>query len=135
MRKLEMMKQRRSNLDAEVRFLRRRYKHLKQDQTLETSSRHVENPKGREGRGSVQTPLLFLILMEMGGALTNSPREKKKEPERMCGQVLAEATKKEVLGDGIDDLRGGMKLPICRDVEKELNNSSEEEGFMADPWL
>lgn len=38
--------------------------------------------------------------------------------------MLAEATKKEVLGDGIDDLRGGMKLPICRDVEKELNRTA-----------
>ncbi|EOA18618.1 hypothetical protein CARUB_v10007192mg [Capsella rubella] len=49
-RKLEMLKQKRSTLKAEVRFLRRRYEHLKPDQTLETSSEvlRLSEPGGSE---------------------------------------------------------------------------------------
>lgn len=37
--------------------------------------------------------------------------------------MVVEATKKAMLGSGNDDLCE-MKLPICRDVEKELNRAA-----------
>ncbi|KAG5413096.1 hypothetical protein IGI04_000663 [Brassica rapa subsp. trilocularis] len=194
MRKLEMMKQRRSNLDAEVRFifpshlltfnwlcgdgyigvallsvffdqkryrfLRRRYKHLKQDQTLETSSPNLlglsesgdvkvpskrkssslrqkeelalDNKNSKRRRGDeVLTNATPLPDLNGGGSTFKVPAfdlnkisREEEEPEANGGQVVVEATKKAMLGSGNDDLRCEMKLPICRDVEKELNRAA-----------
>ncbi|KAG2245410.1 hypothetical protein Bca52824_092721 [Brassica carinata] len=169
MRKLEMLKQRRSTLDAEVRFLRRRYKHLKQDQTLETSPNLLRLPSKPSGKRKYSAPnpkdTIYnekdaLALLDNAGDLeyknpkrsrgnevqTNSTplpdlngdgstfkvpgfdlnqiSREEEEPEANGGQVVAEATKNARLGNGIDDLHGGMKLPICRDVEKELNRTA-----------
>ncbi|KAJ0251755.1 Uncharacterized protein HA466_0126710 [Hirschfeldia incana] len=170
MRKLEMMKQRRSILDAEVRFLRRRYKHLKQDQTLETSLNLLKSPSKQSGKRKYSalklkdaihnekdaltlldtsagdldnknpkrsrgnevkansTPLPDLNgdgrTFKVSGFDLNQISREEEEPEANGGQVVVEATKKAMLGNGIDDLHGGMKLPICRDVEKELNRAA-----------
>ncbi|CAF2068744.1 hypothetical protein HID58_040682 [Brassica napus] len=160
MRKLEMMKQRRSNLDAEVRFLKRRYKHLKQDQTLETSSPNLlrlsetgdvkvpskrkssslrqkeelalDNKNSKRRRGDeVLTNSSPLPDLNGGGSTFKVPAfdlnqisREEEEPEANGGQVVVEATKKAMLGSGNDDLRCEMKLPICRDVEKELNRAA-----------
>lgn len=153
------MKQRRSNLDAEVRFLRRRYKHLKQEQTLETSSPNLlrlsesgdvkvpskrkssslrekeelaleKNSKRRRG-DEFLTDSSPLPDLNGGGSTFKVPAfdlnkisREEEEPEANGGQVVVEATKKAMLGSGNDDLRCEMKLPICRDVEKELNRAA-----------
>ncbi|KAF8052516.1 hypothetical protein N665_1549s0003 [Sinapis alba] len=153
MRKLEMMKQRRSTLDAEVRFLRRRYKHLKQDKTLETSPNVLrlsesgdlkvpskrkketlaldnKNPKRSRGNEVLTNSIPLPDLNGDGSSFKvpgfdlNQISREEEEPEANGGLVVAEATKKAMLGNGVDDLHGGMKLPICRDVEKELNRAA-----------
>ncbi|CAH8295459.1 unnamed protein product [Eruca vesicaria subsp. sativa] len=66
MRKLEMIKQRRSTLDPKGRFLRRRYKQFKQDQTLDTSTPGV------------------LRLSESGDLKVPSKRKKNSEKEALA---------------------------------------------------
>ncbi|KAF3527909.1 hypothetical protein DY000_02036948 [Brassica cretica] len=113
MRKLEMMKQRRSNLDAEVRFLRRRYKHLKQDQTLETSSPNL------------------LRLSETGGVKVPSKRKssslRQKEELALDNKNSKRRRGDEVLTNSspLPDLNGGgstFKVPAF-----DLNQISREE--------
>ncbi|CAN6915479.1 unnamed protein product [Brassica oleracea] len=166
MRKLEVMKQKRSALDAQVRFLRRRYKHLKQDQTLETSpdtlrlsesggdvkvttsgkrKKHsgpwfdlkrkdtVCNDNNARSRGNeVLTPLpdlndntLVVSSKVSGFDLNLVSREEEEEPEGN-----GEATKKVMLGNGIDC---EMKLPICRDVGKEISRAVKRKVSWQDP--
>ncbi|KAJ4873073.1 Uncharacterized protein Rs2_45264 [Raphanus sativus] len=167
MRKLEMMKQKRSALDAQVRFLRRRYKHLKQDQSHETSSPNMlrlSEPRGalkvsnngkrkknsgqgasfdlklkdtvcndknelsakRSSRGNEvltsSTPLPdlnddnTLVTNKVSGFDLNLISREEEDPEANGG----EATKNGMIGNGIDC---EMKLPICRDVEKEISRA------------
>uniref|UniRef100_A0A1J3J6X2 Uncharacterized protein n=1 Tax=Noccaea caerulescens TaxID=107243 RepID=A0A1J3J6X2_NOCCA len=191
MRKLEMMKQKRSTLDAEVRFLRRRYKHLKQDQTLETNPKMlrlsesgdlmvpikpslkrkkpnsasvpcsdlkqknticndkkascdlVKKPKRSRGNevltNSIPIPDLngdgntsVTVNKEPGFDLNQISREEE-EPEINGEQMVAGATKNAMLGNGINDLHCEMKLPICRDVEKELNRAVKRKVTWQDP--
>ncbi|CAH8352883.1 unnamed protein product [Eruca vesicaria subsp. sativa] len=161
MRKLEMMKQRRSTLDAEVRFLKRRYKQLKQDQTLDTSSPGMlrlsesgyskvpskrkknstmdekealsldkKNPKRSRGNEVLTNSIPLPDLngdgstFKVPGFDLNQISREEEEPEASGGQVIAQATKKAMLGNGNDDVHCEMKLPICRDVEKELNRAA-----------
>ncbi|KAJ0262984.1 Uncharacterized protein HA466_0034280 [Hirschfeldia incana] len=181
MRKLEMMKQRRSALDAQVRFLRRRYKHLKQDQTLETSpnmprlsesggdlkvpggkrkkhsgprasvscfdlklkdqvyndkascdleTKNLKRSRGNEVlRNSTPLPDLndntLVVSNKVSGFDLNQISREEEEPE---GNV--EATKVAAIGNGIDC---EMKLPICRDVEKEISRAVKRKVSWQDP--
>ncbi|CAH8355718.1 unnamed protein product [Eruca vesicaria subsp. sativa] len=174
MKKLEMMKQKRSALAAQVRFLRRRYKNLKQDQTLETSpsvlrlsesggdlkvtsskkkkhsglrasvpcfdlkhkdtvcndnvSCDFESKSQKRSRGNEvltkSTPLPDLNNKVSGFDLNRISREEE-EPE-----AKGEATKKAMFGNGIDC---EMKLPICRDVEKEMSRAVKRKVSWQDP--
>lgn len=47
--------------------------------------------------------------------------------------MVAEATKNIMLGNGIDDLHEERKLPIYRDVEKELNRAVKRKVSWQDP--
>lgn len=47
--------------------------------------------------------------------------------------VAGATTKKAMLGNGIEDLHCEMKLPICRDVEKELNRAVKRKVTWQDP--
>ncbi|KAF8097498.1 hypothetical protein N665_0286s0009 [Sinapis alba] len=167
MRKLEMMKQKRSTLDAQVRFLRRRYKHLKQDhQTLETSSgkrrktssaprvsvprfdlKHkdtvcndnascgleTKDPKRSRGndvlRNSTPLPDLndntLLVSNKVSGFDLNQISGEEEETE-----ANSEATKNVMIGNGIDC---EMKLPVCRDVEKEISRAVKRKVSWQDP--
>ncbi|ESQ54133.1 hypothetical protein EUTSA_v10026294mg [Eutrema salsugineum] len=192
MRKLEMMKQKRLTLEAEVRFLRRRYKHLKQDQTVETcpkvlslsESGDVEAPskpsrKRKKQSGSAYVPGFDLkqkdtlcnkkealannascdleknpkrsrgnevltntiplpdlngdentfVSDKVSGFDLNQISREEEEPEANGEHMVAEATKNAMVGD----LHGELKLPICRDLEKELNRAVKRKVSWQDP--
>ncbi|KAJ4899046.1 Uncharacterized protein Rs2_12997 [Raphanus sativus] len=167
MRKLEMMKRKRSALDAQVRFLRRRYKHLKQDQSHETSSPNMlrlsesrgalkvsNNGKRKKSSGqgtsfglklkdtvcdeknelsakrssrgnevltsSIPLPDLndnnTLVTNKVSGFDLNLISGEEEDPE-----ANGEAAKNTMIGNGMDC---EMKLPICRDVEKEISRAA-----------
>ncbi|KAL1210521.1 hypothetical protein V5N11_006844 [Cardamine amara subsp. amara] len=188
--KLEMIKQKRLTLKAEVRFLRRRYNHLKQDQTLETSpemlrlsqsgslgkrKKHtgvraslpcfdlkekntIRNEKEalaknascdlgnklKRSRGnevltnSVSLPDLngdgnTSVTNKVPGFDLNQISREEEEPEANGEHMVAEATMNTMLGNGIGDLHDERKLPVYRDVEKELNRAVKRKVTWQDP--
>ncbi|CAN8273400.1 unnamed protein product [Cochlearia groenlandica] len=183
MKKLEMMKQKRFTLMAEVRFLRRRYKDLNQDQTLETSpkkmltlseSKDFKVPSkpclktknhsfdeaalananascdlgkklNRDRETDVSTNSVSLpdlngdgnmpVNNKVSGFDLNEISREEEEPEVNGEQqhMVAEAMKNAMRGQGIHDLHGEIKLPICGDGEKELSRGVKRKVSWQDP--
>jgi hypothetical protein len=193
-----MIKQKRLTLKSEVRFLRRRYEHLKQDQTLETSpemlrlseSGGLEVPRKPSGERKKQSGvrasvpcfdlklknticnekealannvascdldkkrkrsrgsdvLTFPVsLPDLNGEGNTSGTDKvpgfdlnqisreEEEPEVNGEHMVAEAMKNAMLDNRISDLHVERKLPICGDVEKELNRAVKRKVTWQDP--
>ncbi|CAL9227485.1 unnamed protein product [Arabidopsis halleri] len=196
-KKLEMIKQKRLTLKSEVRFLRRRYEHLKQDQTLETSPNMLrlsesggsEVPRKLSGENKkhpgVRAPVpcfdlkqknticnekealaknascdlekkrrrsrgndvltIPVSLPDLNGEGNTSVTDKvpgfdlnqisreEEEPEVNGEHMVVESMKNAMRDNRISDLHGERKLPICGDVEKELNRAVKRKVTWQDP--
>ncbi|XP_010447692.1 PREDICTED: uncharacterized protein LOC104730246 [Camelina sativa] len=128
-RKLEMVKQKRSSLKAEVRFLRRRYQHLKQDQTLVTSPKLLrlsESGGERKKHSSLRASVPCFDLKQKD-TICNENEALAKNASRDLEKKLKRSRGKDTL-TSLPDLNGEGNTSVTNKVPGfDLNQISREE--------
>ncbi|XP_010432962.1 PREDICTED: uncharacterized protein LOC104717128 [Camelina sativa] len=138
-RKLEMVKQKRSTLKAEVRFLRRRYQHLKQDQTLETSPKMLrlsdsgggfEVPSGERKKHSSLRASVPSFDLKQKNTICNEKAALAKDASCDLEKKLKRSRGKDILTNPVSlpDLNGEGNTSVTNKVPGfDLNQISREE--------
>ncbi|XP_010438152.1 PREDICTED: uncharacterized protein LOC104721780 [Camelina sativa] len=135
-RKLEMVKQKRSTLKAEVRFLRRRYQHLNQDQTLEASPKMLrlsesgggfEVPSGERKKHSSLRASVPCFDLKQKNKICNEKAALAKNASCDLEKKLKRSRRKDIL-TSLPDLNGEGNTSVTNKVPGfDLNQISREE--------